>query len=71
MPTIDDVLPQLNGVKVFSTVDAKNAFFHLKLDEESSYLTTFGTPFGRFRYLRVPNGINIAPEVFQARVHAV
>jgi hypothetical protein len=28
-------------------------------------LTTFGTPFGRFRYLRMPFGINTTSEVFQ------
>jgi hypothetical protein len=27
-------------------------------------LTTFGTPFGRFRYLRMPFGINTASEVY-------
>jgi len=49
LPTIDDVLPKLANAKVFSTVDAKNAFWHLALDEESSKLTTFETPFGKFR----------------------
>ena len=70
MPTVDDVLPKLSNAKVFSTTDAKNAFWHLKLDEESSYLTTFETPFGRFRFLRCPYGISPAPEIYQARMHA-
>lgn len=70
MPTIDDVLPKLSNAKVFSTVDAKSAFWQLKLDEESSYLTTFESPFGRYRWLRCPYGISPAPEIFQARMHA-
>jgi hypothetical protein len=70
MPTIDDLLPKLSGVKVFSTVDAKDGFFHLKLDEESSYLTTCDSIIGRIRWLRMPNGISVAPEVFQARIHS-
>lgn len=70
MQTIDDLLPKLNGVKVFSTVDAKDAFFHLKLDDESSYLTTCDSIIGRIRWLRMPNGISLAPEVFQARIQA-
>ena len=70
MPTIDDVLPKLANAKVFSTVDAKSAFWMLKLDEQSSYLTTFETPFGRFRWLRCCYGISPAPEIFQARMHA-
>jgi hypothetical protein len=70
MPTIDDILPTLSNAKVFSTVDAKSAFWQLKLDEQSSMLTTFETPFGRYRWLRMPYGISPAPEIFQARMHA-
>jgi hypothetical protein len=70
MPTIDDVLPKLRNAKVFSTLDAASAFWHLKLDEPSSYLTTFETPFGRYRWLRCLYGISPAPEIYQARMHA-
>ena len=49
LPVIDDLLPQLRNTKVFSVVDAKNSFWHVKLDEESSLLTTFGTPRGQYR----------------------
>lgn len=38
----------------------------MELDNESSYLTTFETPFGRFRWLRMPFGISPAPEYFQS-----
>ena len=44
-------------------------FWHLKLDDASSRLTTFETPFGRYRWLRLPFGISPAPEIFQARMH--
>ena len=71
MPTIDDILPKLSDAKVFSTVDAKNAFWHLCLDEESSKLTTFETPFGKFKWLRLPYGVSPAPELFQRRLHEV
>jgi hypothetical protein len=70
MPTIDDVLPKLRNAKVFSTLDAASAFWRLKLDEPSSYLTTFETPFGRYRWLRCLYGISPAPEIYQARIHA-
>ena len=69
MPTIDDILPQLAGAKIFSTVDAKDGFWQLQLDDESSRLTTFETPFGRYRWRRLPFGISPAPEIFQARIH--
>ena len=69
MPTIEDVLPQLAGAKVFSTVDVKEAFWTVRLDDESSRLTTFETPFGRYRWLRLPFGVSPAPELFQARLN--
>ena len=70
MPTIDDVLPMLAGAKVFSTVNAKDGFWHLKLDDESSKLTTFETPFGRKRWLRAPFGAFPVPEIFQAKIYS-
>lgn len=40
-----------------------------RLDEESSYLTNVHTPFGWYRWRRLPFGINFAPEVFQRKMH--
>ena len=40
-----------------------------RLDEESSHLCTFNTPFGRYRFKRMPFGISSAPEVFQKKNH--
>ena len=70
MQTIDDVLPNLNNVKVMTTVDMRQAFWMLKLDRESSMITTFETPFGRYRWLRLPMGLNVSPEIFASRVQA-
>jgi hypothetical protein len=56
IPVIDDLLPDLSEARVFSKVDLASAFWHLELDEESSKLTTFSTPYGRFRWLRLPFG---------------
>ena len=43
----------------------KEAFWHIKLDEESSKLTTMITPFGRVRWTRMPFGLNVSSEIFQ------
>lgn len=68
MPTLDDITPQLSNVRVFSVCDAKDGFLQIELDEQSSLLTTFHTPFGRYRWQRLPFGICSAPEEFQRRV---
>ena len=69
MPTVDEVLPKLAKAKAFTVLDAKDGFYQVKLDKESSLLTTFWTPFGRYRYryLRMPQGISSAPEEYQRR----
>ena len=71
LPTIEDVATHLHGAKVFTKLDARNGFWHVTLDEESSFLTTFNTPFGRYRWKRMPFGIKSAPEVFQRKMHEV
>ena len=68
LPVIDDLLPELSKAKIFSVVDAKNGFWHVQLDTDSSYLTTFGTPWGRYRWTRMSFGISPAPEEFQRRL---
>ena len=69
LPTVEDVATRLYGAKVFTKLDVRSGFWHIVLDEKSSYLTTFQTPFGRFRWKRMPFGISSAPEVFQRRMH--
>ena len=40
----------------------------MPLDDDSSRLTTFITPFGRYCFRRLPFGITSAPEVFQVEM---
>ena len=68
LPVIEDILPELTDVKVFSQADPKDGFLQIQLDEESSKLTTFQTPSGRYRYLRMSFGISPAPECFQRKL---
>ncbi|XP_055598551.1 uncharacterized protein K02A2.6-like [Uranotaenia lowii] len=69
--TLDEILPELGKARVFSTVDAKKGFWHVVLDEPSSKLTTFWTPFGRYRWIRLPFGVAPAPEIFQLKLQEV
>jgi len=68
MRTIDDILPELRDAKVFTSCDASHAFWHVSLDEPSSKLTTFESPWGRFKWLRMPFGISPAPEAFEKKM---
>ena len=47
-PTLEDVLPKLNGAKCFSILDARSGYWNIRLTQESSLLTTFNSPFTDF-----------------------
>ena len=67
IPTAEDIASRLSGKKVFSIVDEKDSFWQVPLDDESSYLCKFNTPYGRYRFKRMPFGIKSPPEVFQTK----
>ena len=57
--------------KFFSKLDAKSAFWCVTLDNKSSYLTTFGTIFGRDRYLVIPYGSINSQDAFQTKMDQI
>ncbi|VDI69620.1 Hypothetical predicted protein [Mytilus galloprovincialis] len=68
LPRQEEITAKLAGAKYFSKLDASSGFWNIKLDEESSNLCAFNTPFGRFKFLRLPFGIKSASEVFHKAV---
>ena len=54
-----------------SVLDAVDGYHSIELDSESSKLTTFITPWGRYRYLRFPQGHCSAGDAFNGRVQHI
>ena len=69
LPTLDDTIHELSQSTVFSKFDLKHGYWHVKLDEASSKMTTFQASNGRFRWLRLPFGVSVAAEIFQRKLH--
>jgi len=67
MPIMEDVIHELRDSKVFTKADLSSGYWHVKLDDTSSMLTTFMTPFGRYRWLRLPFGLSVSAEIFQKK----
>ena len=63
--TPGDVYHKLANAKYITVIDFKKSFWQFLLDEESSYLTTFNTPFGCYHYLRLPFGTNVSGDCHQ------
>ena len=61
-------LPLLRGKKNFSVVDAKKGYWHVELDYPSSLLCIFNTPSGRYRFMRLPFGVVVSPDVLQRKL---
>ena len=58
----------MSGAKYFSTVDANCGYWNVRWDEQSSFLTTFNSPYGRYRFKRMPFGLKMSQDIFQARL---
>ena len=53
---------------IFTTLDALKGYHQCPLDVESQELTTFITPYGRFQFLRAPDGISSILEHYNCRM---
>ena len=69
--TVDDVIPQVSGSTHFSILDARSGYWQVTLDKESSRLCTFSTPWGKFRWNRLPFGLICSGDAFQEKMDTV
>ena len=71
IPTLQEVLYDLNGATVFSKIDLKWGFHQIELEEDSRDITTFVSNRRLYRYRRLMFGITSAPEKYQKIVSDV
>jgi len=53
---------------VLTGLDCKNGYWQVPIYHNTSVLTTFNIPFGRYKWNRMPFGISPAGEIFQRRL---
>ena len=52
----------------FFKLNAKQVYWKVKLDAASSLMTTFYTPFNRYKFLRMSFGLRMSQEIFQRKI---
>ncbi|GFX45647.1 retrovirus-related Pol polyprotein from transposon 17.6 [Trichonephila clavipes] len=71
LPIIEDVLDTLQEAKVYSTLDLRNGFFHVDVDEDCRNYTSFIVPDGQFEFKKVPFELSTSPGVFQLYLSSI
>ena len=71
MSRIDDMLDQLSGKKIFTTLDAKLGYWQVPLEETSRSKTAFIASNKLYQFHVMPFGLSNAPATFQRVIQQI
>lgn len=71
LPIMEDIIESLYNATIFTTLDLKNGFFHVDMEENSVKYSAFVTPDGHYEFLKAPFGLCNSPAVFQKYIHII
>ena len=68
MPTEEEVAHEFANSCYSTKLNACHGYWSIVLDEESSLLTTFNSPFGKYHFLHLPFGLVCSQDIFQKKM---
>lgn len=71
LPRIEEIYANLSGGKQFSTLDLRQAYLQMELEEDSKPYLTINTTRGLYQYQRLPYGVASAPAIWQRAMDQV
>ena len=71
MPTVEEVAHKFPHSHFFTKLDAHHGYWSIVLDQDSSLLTTFNSPIGRYCFLQLPFGLVCPQDIFQKKMDQI
>ncbi len=71
LPNLEELVEQVAGNQYYSTLDLKDAYYQVMLDEESRYLTTFSEGISLYRFKCLPFGLSCSASIFVRQLQGV
>ena len=71
LPRIDDLFDQLQESYVFSKIDLRSGYYHLKVKDEDVLKIAFRSRYGHYKFLVMPFGLTLAPAAFMDLMNMV
>ena len=68
IPKISGIMQELEGFQYATALDLNMDYYTIRLDPGSQDMCTIITPWGKYKYLRLPMGIMCAPDIFQEKM---
>ncbi len=71
LPKLDKLVESAAGNNYYATLDMKDAYYQVMLDEESRDLTTFSEGVALYRFKRLPFGLSCSAAIFARQLAKV
>ena len=71
LPRIDDLFDHLGGARVYSKIDLRTGYHHLRVRETYIPRIAFRTHYGHFEFTVMPFGLTNAPATFMDIIHRI
>jgi hypothetical protein len=71
IPRIDDLFDKIRAEKIFSKIDLRSGYHHVRIKKEDIHKTTFRTRYGNYEFLVVSFGLTNEETVFMCLMNDI